>query len=911
MEKKEFFINAINMIDIEGNANIPTVLYYQDKGPPLIGSAALAAAESRLDINEDFKIDIGFIEPTSTALRKTFVTASGNYKSAAGLTADFLHQLMRHARNWLASNGIDTKPSIMLAEPLAMQAELASSDWLSRYRRNLERILAGKGFEKISFLPEPFAVFQYYRHGLRHPVVSARAKQNALVIDFGGGSFDVCIIETTKEGDISQSGRNSRPLAASSTPIGGFYINRMIAEYLIKKIASNAKYVRRQIRKGLEAYKNWRKNIIEPSMLSEELANFVRNFHSLIYNIENTKLAICRNITDWELDASISLNGPIVLPKNIFSDYTKTISIMLSAAELRDIFIEKVWNPHLKIIIQQALQRGKEELSGAPISVVLLSGGSANIGWLRHLLEDEFADQIGHAEILRLQDFQEVVAKGLAVECARRFYNEKGDFSSVTYNRLCLILDPDKTGYELKPFKVRSKGLPDVRKKPGVLLPSASVLQNFIEKSMCWRVRLDRPPHQQLDYFFLRSSFDPDDLESLQNIIDHRVYTPRNCSFDSAIQLELLVKSDGTAYPTFIYKTGRTEQERIQVKAKPFYLDMTCSRVETTARAYIGLDFGTSNTSVSYVDQFCIETYRRRTAEKSWMDLSDLANILPYPLANPLSQYLSQSEPTRLVQKAREFIEAALTLGAYISYLEYCVVKERRKSKIFAGFRQRSAGPVWDLLKTCVKKLGRNEGVSSPYKELMSDEFRTLLDDTVTFFAYVKHEKARESSFDTLRPVRILANVSAKVFDRNKFGYFETVQKKRFSKEYQGLFRQAHGQHPPFIRTWKYHGDISFSEDDPVLFNEQEGTVLSLQPLIFWDHCIQHPDLDNGHCYFFDKEDRKREIFTFKAVGYPCVCEVSITNEYSTLANILIKMTNQDQSRAFQKIGLMEEIQLA
>ena len=45
------------------------------------------------------------------------------------------------------------------------------------------------------------------------PLVAQRQKHIALVIDFGGGTFDTSIIETTAAGDISQSGRNSRPLA--------------------------------------------------------------------------------------------------------------------------------------------------------------------------------------------------------------------------------------------------------------------------------------------------------------------------------------------------------------------------------------------------------------------------------------------------------------------------------------------------------------------------------------------------------------------------------------------------------------------------------------------------------------------------------------------------------------------------
>lgn len=101
---------------------------------------------------------------------------------------------------------------------------MVSEEWLSNYRRNLQRLLSSKGFQNIDFLPEPFAVFQYYRYGLKHPIVAQRARIDALMLDIGGGTCDVCIIETTKEGNISQSGRNSRPLAASSAPVAGFFL---------------------------------------------------------------------------------------------------------------------------------------------------------------------------------------------------------------------------------------------------------------------------------------------------------------------------------------------------------------------------------------------------------------------------------------------------------------------------------------------------------------------------------------------------------------------------------------------------------------------------------------------------------------------------------------------------------------
>ncbi|MDQ3817487.1 MAG: molecular chaperone [Acidobacteriota bacterium] len=892
MRKKEFLINAVRMVEVDGSNNIPTALFYAGKGRTLIGSAAIAATtKSRHHLNEDFKIDLGNIDPTSSAPKRLFPTADGEKKSAAALTGDFLHELLRHTREWLEDNGITKSANILLAEPLAMQTDLASSEWLSNYRRNLQRILSGKGFENIDFLPEPFAVFQYYRYGHRHPIVAERTKHHALVIDFGGGTFDVCIIETTKEGDISQSGRNSRPLAASSEPVGGFFINRMMAEELFRKYViqkpDGAKF-----RKGLELYNNWRRNQIDLSTVSDEYRNFIENFHASIYALENPKIIICNSVVDWSLDATLSLTVPIVLPENPFSPTSNSINIQLSAADLRDVFVNKVWKLRLKSVIGQALQRGKEELSGASISVVLLSGGSANMRWLGELLQQDFAGELSHAEVLRIPNFQEVVAKGLAVECARRFYNQDGDFSSVTYNRLCLILDADSSGQEVRPFKSRTNALPNVTDLPGVLLPSASVLKNFIDKPMRWKVRLDRPPHRQLDYYFLRSSFNPNDIENLQNVEEHIVYTPRGATFDANLQVQLLVRQDGTAIPKFVYKSGQTESEEKAAEGKPFYLDMTYNQAASGATAYVGLDFGTSNTSVSFVDASSVEIYRARSADASWMELSDLVSVLPYPLAAPLASYLGQSDQSRLVAHAMEFVEAALAVAAYVTYFDYCIHKGRAETKLFKNFTQRSAGPLWALLKDGLKQLGNHADISAPYKELLSPELHRIVDDVVTFLAQLKHGKASVTSVDTLRPVQILANISHKIFADNHFGFFEQVRKQKFAKEYQGLFRQACGS-LPFIKILPYRGPEAFSEDEPFLFNSDIGKGVSLQPLIFWDKCPKHPDIDN-HCFLYDKPEKEEGSFSFKAVAFPCTCEVSLTNQYSALAERLMEFRQAD-----------------
>ncbi len=63
MSDKGLLVNAIDLVEIDGNANIPTVLYYRQGQPSAIGSDALSLKHNRRELNEDFKIDLGNSKP--------------------------------------------------------------------------------------------------------------------------------------------------------------------------------------------------------------------------------------------------------------------------------------------------------------------------------------------------------------------------------------------------------------------------------------------------------------------------------------------------------------------------------------------------------------------------------------------------------------------------------------------------------------------------------------------------------------------------------------------------------------------------------------------------------------------------------------------------------------------------------
>ena len=895
MATSEIRITSSRMVEIFDNANVPTCLFYGSKGP-LIGLEALAKSSAGEVLNEDFKVDLGMLPPERQTGRARFATAAGTWKSAAELTADFLHEVLTAADVWLATNNAEKAPAIMVAEPVSMAGDLIPQDWLQNYRDYLRRALRGKGFSDIEFLPEPFAVFQYYRYEAKYPSLNASAKHCALVVDFGGGTFDICIIETTKEGDIRRAGKNARPLGAASAAIGGYFVNSLIAETLYRQIVPKTQSSK--VSKGLDLYRRWKKEgDAALSTAGQEYANFCRRFHRAIHDVEDAKIRLCRRITNWAPDAPLSVTDRVSLIADPFGTSDERLLCTLTGEGLRDIFVNRLWPEHLRPVILKSLTRGKEELGGQPVSVVLLSGGSCNIGWLRRLLEIDFSYHIAGAQILPIDDYQQVVAKGLAIECARRFYTGEGDFSAVTYNPLCLRLDPDNSGMEVPPFVPKGIIVPK-NQAPGILLSAAFPTQDLQSAPLRWKVKLERPPHHSLDYYFTRSVEEDKDSDAL-NFESHTVFTPLNTKFDSAIQVEISVSGQNSVKPRFIYKTGPNGEDAVVVDGQPFFLDMTV-RQESKSQVFMGLDFGTSNTSVSYVTKQAVEVQSSRSNEVPWMGLTDLSNSLPYPMAEPLKRYLSQTDQKSLKSAAVEFIEAALAIGAYVSFFEYCLTKGRGKSAQFSGFRQRSAGPLWGLIKNLAPHLKTRAKISVPFQDLLRYELE-VMEGAVKFISDYKHHKADEG-FNLHRAVVLLANTVARAFSKWRFGRFEHVEKKPFSKVNQGLFRHAHGC-PPFMGMQRYRGTQNFSPEQTFAQEIDTGNLLSLEPLIFVDRCSKHTFTEGSepHWYIFDKYDEKNGVFSFKAVGYACNIEIGESDSRSAIFEAL-----RELYRADPEVALME-----
>jgi hypothetical protein len=881
------------LVEVSGKTNVPTILYYADQDS-YIGEEALELCPDEALLYEDFKVALGKHD-ISSLIKKQIDRYGRTKKTPLRLTQDFIDTALKHVDRWLAKRDQAKPTHIVVAEPIAMgTGEVVNDNWLQNYRTAVKRVLASK-FTVVDFLPEPFAAFQYYRYGVRHPLVAEKRQHTVLVVDFGGGTFDVCIIETNREGDIRERGASrSKPLSASSRAVGGFFINKLIADELLFEALQKGTD-RSAVRKAIERYYAYKEDTdFDLEELREDVRDFFYNYARLLRQVERGKIYVCSRIVNWDLSSELGdvAKYPINVPTAPFRKHPQTVEIRLDASRLRNIF-ERIWKQHLKPAVSQTLKGAAVQLRGQDISVILLSGGSSNIGWLREFLKSDVRD-LAQAEVLELREnFQEVVAKGLAIECARKFFKDThtGDFHAVTYNQLCLALRSDEGELEILKFRPDDAALGEGLDN-GVLLHSASSLGDMLNISLGWKFKLSKPPRRQLEYFFMASSVDPEDLKNLHNV-DRRIFTPPSTNFNS-MQLQLLVREDGTTTPTFIYGAGGRDGTARQVDGVSFALPMTFGGADRSLpNSYVGLDFGSSSSSISVVSERDISVWNERSRNPGWLEINDLSQVLPYPAAAPLAHFIAETRSTeRLEELGRESVEGILAVAAYVAYMEYCAAQKQPRTYLLKGMAHRSAGPLWGLLKQTLEATSSaNSGISMRMRvrlEPAYDEIDKMIDN----IANRKHGKLSE--IDYPRMLAMLGNTLLASLNGWLFGSFEDVQKKKFAKSFIGTFREIIGPGVPFINVYNYEGQEAFSEEGIYLYNRDDNTLFPLTPLMFW-YRDEASNRDEGDLYIFDAPKPKMSSIAFKSVQPREELAVVEGGDLEELYRAILEMRQQDQ----------------
>ena len=848
--KTTLWIEGVQLSEIDGEHYIPTTVCMDDEGKSV---GIQAASKVGKIVNTNFKVELGDYKRNVTSSKKKFPTESGKSVSAFELSRDFFDGVLKKVESRIEKNSPEdwkVHAKIMVAEPLAFQVKGRDKNWIGNYRDNIRNIL--NRYDVVEFLPEPFAVYQYYRYGLRIPQLNDHVKHVALIVDFGGGTFDVCVIESTETGDVSMAGKHSKPLSAASCPVGGFYINKIIAEYLVcRDLERDGE--KKKAGQFIKVFERVSSGELDVLTLNDEKQAFVSNLNRLITEIEPYKKKLVEMIGGWELAGECYEKVSMLMPKNPFSADLDWIGCDFRGHELRRIYIDKIWNIHLKKIVSQVLVRAKGELRKKSITTTLLSGGSSNMKWLEKLLVRDFSEELADAKPLPLgHSFQEIVAKGLAIECARRYYDPASEFVSVTYNPIKLHLSPDGKREEAKNFRPVQNKVDMSGANAGDLIASAQSLRQFIDDPVQWKVKLSSEPRHYLKYNFLRPDGN-DDSSDAYNIGNNLVQSKKNGAFDSFVKVELTMRLDGTVTPRFIYKTGNVDfgiPEHI-VDGTPFAIDMTAITVDNVdSNKFIGLDFGTSSSSICEVSSQNIDTIEQRAHEKSWVSLKEALAMMPYPIASPLRNYLSVNSVSEsdTTAQARDVFEACLAFMAYTAASEAAANGVLKKA--LKNYQHRSMGPLRELLDVSLSRLGDKAIFSREFKSLTKTH-KQELDKAIEEFTNHKHDKLIASKVSSHEHLMMVVNIVRESMREKEFGFFSQMTVEKFKKGvYKGVFVVAHDLQP-FVEKLKYVGSEEFRSDECLLYDKETGALLNYFPLFIWD---ERESTSNPYCcYVYDK----------------------------------------------------------
>lgn len=832
--EKSMWIHSIAPEIVDGETYIPTEICYDKNEGKLVGQRAHKASMDGRLVNLNFKLDIGKVKPGgAVSSRLRHKCEDDKERTSYEICKDYFEAVIKNIEGKLpkVQAGLPKLAAkIIVAEPLAFQFDKFDNDWISNYRGNIKRILSN--FEEIAFLPEPFAVYQYYRYGLRVSSLQEKKKQIAFIVDFGGGTFDVCVIESTEEGDVSQAGKHSKPLSADSVPIGGFYINRSLAHYLLKRdlVLNIDKTEADKAFKQLKRIES-KTDELKLDEIREKHQKYILNLLKLERSLEKSKVDLVGKISVWSLTGDAYERVSIRKPDNPFEIAGNWGEYEFFAHQFREVFRKDIWTAHLKGRVANVLNIAKDSLEDKQITISLISGGSANILWLQELLMSEFSDELEFAEPVPIShSFQEVVANGLAIECARRYYNSESEFIAVTYNPIRLFLQSDD-GELQTDIRYRSIGdrVDMSSAKPGDLIPTAQTLKNFFDEPLQWKFKFKKTPNHYLHYFFNRTSESgkPDYYN-----IDNRVVTHEK-RFDSQVVVQTICRSDGTVIPKFIYKQGNEEGgvSENSEGGKPFYIDMTSDGdTDRIHQAYVGFDFGTSNSAVCTLSETQIKITKKRSQDETWRGLSDSISSLPFPIANPLKRYLAEKSEADGAAIAREVFEACLT---FVAYSVVAGLEDAEKiSKAIGNMQHRSMGPLKDIIQTYTKYLSEDSISYNLANKCVANII--FIDSASKQFTDHKHEKLASSAFDYQHLLEKMIRLIVREIGDLHFGYCKSCSPLDFSgTKFGGQFVCA-DDNPPFIKSISYQSTQNIHPSLAILWSLSSGKAICLTPLYFW-----------------------------------------------------------------------------
>lgn len=283
-------------------------------------------------------------------------------------------------------------------------SQMPAQDQLAEDR--LRRAAHIAGFKDVVFFFEPVAACVEY-------AVATDRKQRLMVVDIGGGTCDVCLMEFGGVGTEAQRLSESRILSVSGVPTAGDAVDRdLIRAKLYPCFGSRARYGPSQLPMPQYLFKNiadWQnlyklntEEIINWLIAAEASSDQPKALRALRYLIQNNYGYPVRRIVE-------------AAKKRLSFEDAAVIDIHHGAIDIEERVTREEFNEIIEDTLEEMMASVEEaehaaQLRPGEIDLVLTTGGTSLIPAVRHMLEQRYGP-----DRIRQRDTFSSVAMGLAI----------------------------------------------------------------------------------------------------------------------------------------------------------------------------------------------------------------------------------------------------------------------------------------------------------------------------------------------------------------------------------------------------------------------------------------------------------------------------------------------------------------
>jgi Fic family protein/molecular chaperone DnaK (HSP70) len=546
--------------DLGGNRGaLPTAIALDGDGkrPPLFGDNAFEAPRGYALIT-NWKLLLGKTELQIQKERNEnavldFVLQHETLDSIAYMYFSHLFEKVKK------ENHFEKLPEVIIGIPSAnVETEAARR----RFRKTIEGAFSRLDLPKPHFFPEPFAVFQY--HWFRGDLEDRGRPLNVMIVDIGGGTTNVCIIQTSGHGRLARGGDNHKPHGVATFERGGSDLDGYILDRVVKSTR-----IREVAKANLSARKakEWISTILNERelWLREEEAESV----STTISVEDQG--------DWPV----------------------------TGRDLISVIQHRFW-PNVKATIEESLKEARSAKLARPIGeidAVIFAGGTCQIDLVRILFKRDFGPSqgLGNYRVVLSPEYDRAVAGGLAVEaCANSRLHETKPTRVAPYVQSDILFEVGHSPTSIgPPVKVSLKEGPAscgpvVGEDRSVTIINAPIsISDLVGKKIEWQFQLRQPS----DHGYIRiMRKGEEDLQRIQPPIAVRI-APRGQQAGSQCRLRMLFDDDEVA-DVGLVAWNRGEGNVYYPAARLDLHDLNAMKGEV----FVGLDFGTTNTFIAQVD---------------------------------------------------------------------------------------------------------------------------------------------------------------------------------------------------------------------------------------------------------------------------------------------------------------------